>query len=521
LGGVHSLVPTYSGDNSYNASSSINSFTVKPDPISFGLDVFVNNPVVSVPFQISIIAYSQYPATAATTGTMTFYDGTTQLGSPITINGLAGGYEPAFFASGTLTLTTAGSHTLSAQYSGDANYAPFTASTTVNVLNPTTANINFSPSTVNYGSPVTITGVIDTSVSASNAALKPTGTITLSAGYDGQIANGVSITSMPDATGNWQIQATATITPKSSENFAITYSGDNNYAQVSAFSNFLTVIIPDFTLQIPSAPFNITAGQSGTLQISVVPVTNNSSPVMLTCNGNVPVGYSCSLQPSTINLANMATSTATLTLSPSPSGAALMPTAIVRRRAAVFFFPFGRNPLWLVSLLSGLAALLSLCWACKRKDLRPSLGFGLVFVISLIIGCGGGNSTPPPPPPPPIGPFATTSTVSTSSAKVTQNATFTLTVKVAGQGNPTGNVTFYANGGWIGQSSLTAGTATLNTTLPFSGIYSITAQYAGDSNNLTSTSAGVSESVTGSTAMQVNGQTSTLFHTVNVTVTIQ
>ncbi len=200
LGGIHSLVPTYSGDNSYNASSSTISFTVKPDPISFGLQLLTNNPILGVPFQASIAAYAQYPGAAVTTGTVTFYDGTTQLGNPVPISGNPGSYQPAFFAFASLTIATAGSHTVSAQYSGDANYAPFTASTTVNVLNPTTANINFSPSTVNYGSTVTITGVIDTSVPASNAALKPTGTFTLSAGYDGQITNGVSITSMPDTT---------------------------------------------------------------------------------------------------------------------------------------------------------------------------------------------------------------------------------------------------------------------------------------------------------------------------------
>jgi hypothetical protein len=144
----------------------------------------------------------------------------------------------------------------------------------------------------------------------------------------------------------------------------------------------------------------------------------------------------------------------------------------------------------------------------------------LVCIISLIIGCGGGNSTPPPPPPP-QGPFATSTTVSTSSATIAQNTTLTWTAKVTGQGNPTGTVAFYANGSYYGQSNLIAGTATLSTSLASPGIYSITAQYGGDANNLTSTSPGVPQSVTGSTVMQINGQTSTLFHSVNVTVTLQ
>src|SRR5207302_549438 len=243
----------------------------------------------------------------------------------------------------------------------------------VNVLNPTTASITFSPSTVNYGSPVTITGVIDTPVPASNAALKPTGTISLYAGYDGQITNGVSVTMTAGQSGNWEIQVSATFTPSTSEFLGISYNGDTNYAAVSAQSSFVTVIIPDFSLNIPSTPFNITAGQSGTLQISVVPATNNSSPVTLSCNGNLPIGYSCSLQPATLNLANGATSTATLTLSP-PSGAAFVHNSFVSKRGA-FIFPLAPNPLWPLSLLSGLAALLSLRWAYKRRDrLVPTHG---------------------------------------------------------------------------------------------------------------------------------------------------
>jgi hypothetical protein len=145
----------------------------------------------------------------------------------------------------------------------------------------------------------------------------------------------------------------------------------------------------------------------------------------------------------------------------------------------------------------------------------------LVFVSSLIIGCGGGSSAGPPPPPPPSGPFATSTTVSTDSQTAAQNAPFTLTAKVTGQGNPTGGVYFYANGAGIGSAPLTAGTATLNATIAFPGLYSITAYYAGDGGNLASTSMGIGEAITGSTVMQVNGQTSTLSHSANVTVTLQ
>jgi hypothetical protein len=79
---------------------------------------------------------------------------------------------------------------------------------------------------------------------------------------------------------------------------------------------------------------------------------------------------------------------------------------------------------------------------------------------------------------------------------------------------------FYINGYSNGEMALTAGTATLNMTLGFPGVYAITAQYNGDSENLGSTSAGINQAVTGSTIIEVSGQTSVISHSVNVTATI-
>jgi len=456
------------------------------------------------------------PGGKTPTGTFTFYDGSTSLPGTLTVTGYGDnpGYPSSIQGVFQTSLSTVGQHSITATYSGDANYGPSTsAPIQITAQYPVTVNVTVDSNNIRYGSPVNVTAT----VIANHATPALVGNLALT-GYFTPINGTVNTTLTTDTSGNQVLTGTVSTTPLASELIGARYSNDPNYANASN-SVFVNVIIPDFSLNIPSTPFNITAGQSGTLQISVVPATNNSSPVTLSCNGNLPIGYSCSLQPATLNLANGATSTATLTLSP-PSGAALVHNSFVSKRGD-FVFPFGPNPLWPLSLLSGLAALLSLRWAHKRRDLRPSLGFGMVFVISLIVGCGGGSSAVPPPPPPPPGPFATSTTVSTGSAKVAQNAPFTLTAKVTGQGSPTGAVYFYANGAGIGSSPLTANTANLNATLPFPGVYSVTAYYAGDGSNLASTSPGVGQAITGSTVMQVNAQTSTLFHSVNVTVTLQ
>ncbi len=518
-GGTHALAAQYSGDNSYMPStSSTDMLTINPAPTTTDFTSTNFYTIVGQSIGISVNTATSVPGGKAPTGTFTFFDGNTAIAGPVTTVSSQGdipGYSPYISGGIGATFSTLGKHSITATYSGDGNYA---SSTTAGPIQVTAqyqeiTTISVDSSTVLYGNPVNVTATVMTNHSTPPLA----GTISFYSPFNA--TNGpVTTTLTTDASGNQVMTATYSTTPQSTEYITASYGRDPNYADGSN-TVWINVNIPDFSLTIPAAPFNITAGQPGTLQITVTPATNNSSPVTLACNGNLPIGYTCSLQPSTVNLANGATSTAILTLS-APSGAALVRKAFVSKRGA-FLFPFGTNPLWPLSLLSGLAALLSLCWACKWRDLRPSLGFGLVFVISLIIGCGGGSSAVPPPPPPPSGPFATSTTVSTGSAKVAQNAPFTLTAKVTGQSNPSGTVNFYANGNWLGSSNLTAGTATLSTSLVFPGIYSVTAQYVGDSNNLASTSSGVSQAITGSTLMQVNGQTSTLFHSVNVTVTLQ
>jgi len=101
-------------------------------------------------------------------------------------------------------------------------------------------------------------------------------------------------------------------------------------------------------------------------------------------------------------------------------------------------------------------------------------------------------------------------------------AFLTFIVTPTGSGKPTGTVNFCEDEVFfIGGANLTGNTASLTTSIGVPGIYTVTAQYLGDASNNPSTSAGLNQVVTGSTLMYVQGQTSTLTHIANVTVTVQ
>jgi Bacterial Ig-like domain (group 3)/FG-GAP-like repeat len=134
-------------------------------------------------------------------------------------------------------------------------------------------------------------------------------------------------------------------------------------------------------------------------------------------------------------------------------------------------------------------------------------GYTFPYVVSLL------NQTNPPPAKP--APLTSTTALQTSLASATPGAAITLTASVFGT-NPTGSVSFSANGNNLGTEVLANGTATLPTSFANAGSYTVTATYAGDSNNTASTSSPVGITITPATtattlqttasAGNVNGQ---------------
>jgi hypothetical protein len=159
------------------------------------------------------------PAGGTPTGTVTVTDGTVAACSITLTNGTG---------SCTLAATALplGTDQLTATYSGDANYAATSSTTTITVAKATgtTVTLQASAATVTYGAEQseTLTATV-----TSPAGGTPTGTVTVTSGS----ATVCSIT-LANATGSCTLAAT--VLPAGTDQLTATYSGDANYAAASS-----------------------------------------------------------------------------------------------------------------------------------------------------------------------------------------------------------------------------------------------------------------------------------------------
>jgi mono/diheme cytochrome c family protein len=477
--------------------------------------------VEGVRFPVSVSGNVQKQSGGAPTGTITFFVGTTQLGSPVPVDAQPGlnGAAPFFWINSTpVTIADAGSYALTARYSGDSNYAASTTSTTVNMLRHATAGVSVSPTTVTYGGTVTITGIIDTAIPSWNTALKPTGSVTLSGTADGQINSGVTTTTAADVNGNWEIQLRATVTPTNSETFTVTYNSDSNYGTTSAYSNLLTVNLPEFSLTARPDSLTITAGQNGSSTITIAPLTRMSSTVVLTCSDPLLVNVACTISPASILLANNASRTARVTLTPVVASSSGRAGALRRWRRAMILS--SKPTAWRLGGSCVSAALLMLLWLTPtlKRCYSPALGLAATCV-ALTFGCAGGGGDG-------NNPVRTTVAITTPTTKLpaANTPSLTLTATVTSSKAVTGTVNFWENGndGALAPPvTLVNGTATAQLALPSPGTHEIYAEYSGDANNRASQSSTIDIVATGSAHAQIQGTTGPISHYFSVYATIQ
>jgi len=329
------------------------------------------------------------------TGTVTFYNGTTNIGSGTLAT--VSGAQVATLAINSLPV---GADSITGAYSGDANNAPSTSAAltqTITAVTTTTA-VASSLNPANYGAAVTFTATVTTT-----GSIKPTGTVTF---YNGTTSLG---TGTLGTSGGPTIATAAftTSTPLAPGTDSITavYAGDLNNSGSTSAALIETVNPPTFTFTATSTSETVLAGQT-TAAYSFTATPGGGS----TFAGAVT--FSCAFAPTDPTLTNsscvfntgQATSTqiaagsgaTTVTLTISTAGPNTGTGAQLRRRAD------SRSP-WLPLTLpiAGLVMLgLMRGNVMKRASKRPVIAL-MCFSLALLgfmIACGGGGSSTTPPP---------------------------------------------------------------------------------------------------------------------------
>ncbi len=260
--GAYSITAIYSGSTAFAPSTST------AQPLTITASTSITNLAISAAnltvgqtetLTATIVGISGLPPT----GTVTFFDGTTSLGSsPITTNAAA--------STATLALTTltAGTHPITARYLGDANYLTSASPIqTVTVgFQTTTTTLQATPATLALGATETLTAVI------TGGTIPPqTGSVTF---FDGTTTLGtVNVTA--NATGS-----TATFTTKTlsigTHQITARYSGDTTYATSVSTAQTVTVTNSATTVTLTPSAAAITAIQSETLTATIL---GGSTPV--------------------------------------------------------------------------------------------------------------------------------------------------------------------------------------------------------------------------------------------------
>lgn len=309
--GTHALVAVYSGDTNYAASTSAAvTITVAKSPTTTVVIPATLTPTAGGSLVVSANISSTNPASTNPTGTVTFYldtvsqgVGTVTAGSPST-------------ASVTIPLITAGSHVLTATYSGDTAYATST-SAAVTVVAPkgaTVTTVTATPPVLAPQTTETLTATIAPAAAVAGTLYTITGTVTF---YD----NGTTLLGTAAVASNVATLAGVALANNVSHAVTAIYSGDLNWlASTSAVLPLAATTLPDYVL-LTSNLATLPPGQALVLTATVTPTAPPALGAEQNPTGNVTF-YDGNVILGTVALSAAPgySSTATLTLQSLPGG---------------------------------------------------------------------------------------------------------------------------------------------------------------------------------------------------------
>jgi len=397
--GAYSVTASYGGDSNFAASTSapVAVTVTAPPPVATNTTVAASGSSVTQGATVSLTATVRPVSGSGTpTGTVTFMDGSTALGSATLNSGTAN------YGTNSLAL---GVHSITANYGGDANYSGSTAAAISITITPppqtaTTTTLAASATSVAQGASVVFTATV-APVSGNGT---PTGTVSF---LDGTTAMGTAtLNSAGVAT-----YSTSSL-PVGSNSVTATYQSNSNFAASTSSPVSVTVAVtqsqsPDFAFTANTGSVAVGVGKSGTVTLTVTPQNGFNQAVTFSCSGAANI--SCSFNPSSVTPNNSA-ATSALTLT-------VLSAAQLRSVPS----HSGSAPLYAI-LAPGLVLLAGKRKRAKSAALPLALVMVLVAAALWMTSCGGstfGGSAAAP-----------------ISAPQTQTSVVTVTASTAGS-NPT------------------------------------------------------------------------------------
>jgi hypothetical protein len=462
--GADSVTAIYLGDANYNSSTS----TAVTTTVS---NILLSSSANPSTYTQSVTFTATVPS--GTTGTVTFLDGTSNIGAGV-ISGTA--------ASLTLSTLSAGSHNITAKLGTD------TSNVIVQVINKATPTVTVTtPGASTFGGSVTITASVPSGV---------TGTIAFTSGPlslgSGTIVSGA-------------VSATTTVLAPPSDVITATYSGDSNYnsatgtvtqivSKANPTSTLTSSVNPSvvnasvaFTDTLPTNVTGTVSFTSGSTVIGTATVTGGvatvttstlqvgGDPITATYSGDSNYNSSVATLTQTVNKSSPVVTVAT-------SGASIFGQSVT----ITAYVPVG--PTGTITITSGGVTLGSGTITASNGTVTittTALPIGSDLITATYSGDTLNNSAT----------GTTTQAVTKATPAVTltsslnpstfgQSVIFTATLPT----NATGTVTFTNGSTALGTAiPLTNGVATVATLILPAGSDSITATYNGDTNDNSAT----------------------------------
>jgi len=363
--GVHQIVANYAGDGKASASSSTPLTISVQETTSIALSSSANPALTLAP--IVLTATVSNAGVGASTGTVTFKDGSTVLGTE-TLN--AGG-------AATLTLASlpAGTHPLQASYAGDTNNFASVSPMLSEVVNLRTTTTSVSSTQTNTSDPQQVTLIASIGWTG---PVSPTGTVTFMTGTT--VIGTEPLNGSGQATINIELQAT-------SEPVTATYNADTVYASsTSAVTAITGGGVSQFSIVVTPASMTMQSSQHSVATVTLTSVSNFTDTMQLGCLG-LPIDATCTFSADQVVLAANGTMAGKLTVDTgNPLGAGALAKNEISTHRGV--------------LLAFLPTSLLICMVFFRSR-RRSLPLLLLLVCAIAAtlgatGCGGIqiNSTP-------------------------------------------------------------------------------------------------------------------------------